>query len=164
MEVTAVSFSMLLGYLERVITRLVDPRSPSNATRYSLKDFVLGAFSAFFMQSESFLEHQRQMNSRCGRDNAQTLFGLEQVPTVEQIRNVLDGIVAQSLFPVNEVDLPSLKRPRLFEGLSNAGRQLICCPRWYGILQFPKDKLFEVARPEPIKMAWSLTIIKLSCQ
>ena len=100
MEVTAVSFSMLLGYLERVITRLVDPRSPSNATRYSLKDFVLGAFSAFFMQSESFLEHQRQMNSRCGRDNAQTLFGLEQVPTVEQIRNVLDGIVAQSLFPV----------------------------------------------------------------
>ncbi len=88
MEITAVSFSMLLGYLEQVITKLVDPRRTSNATRYSLKDMVLGAFSAFFMQSESFLEHQRQMNSRCGRDNAQSLFGLEQIPTVEQIRNV----------------------------------------------------------------------------
>ena len=102
MEITAVSFSMLLGYLEQVITKLVDPRKTSNATRYSLKDLVLGAFSAFFMQSESFLEHQRQMNSRCGRDNAQTLFGLEQIPTVEQIRNVLDGIAPLSLFPVFE--------------------------------------------------------------
>ena len=82
------SFSILLGYLQQVITRLVDPRQTSNATRYSLKDLVLGAFSAFFMQSESFLEHQRQMNSRCGRDNAQSLFGLEGIPTVEQIRNV----------------------------------------------------------------------------
>jgi hypothetical protein len=27
------------------------------------------------MQNESFLEYQRQLNSRCGRDNAQSLFG-----------------------------------------------------------------------------------------
>jgi hypothetical protein len=60
----------------------------------------LAAFSVFFMQCESFLEHQRQMQSRRGKDNAQTLFGLVEIPTMPQIRNILDGIVAEKLFAV----------------------------------------------------------------
>lgn len=102
MELTALSFSALLGYLQQAIAGIVDPRRPSNGTRYSLQDVVLGAFSCFFMQSESFWEHQRQLNSRCGRDNAQTLFGLERIPTVEQMRNLLDGSAARQLFVVFE--------------------------------------------------------------
>jgi hypothetical protein len=102
MELTALSFSALLGYLQQAIAGIVDPRRPSNGTRYSLQDMVLAAFSCFFMQSESFLEHQRQLNSRCGQDNAQTLFGLERIPTVEQMRNLLDGIAARHLFVVFE--------------------------------------------------------------
>ena len=57
-------------------------------------------FSVFFMQCESFLEHQRQMQSRQGQDNAQTLFGLVPVPTMLQIRNILDKVMAQELFAV----------------------------------------------------------------
>lgn len=102
MELTALSFSALLGYLQQAIAGIVDPRRPSNGTRYSLQDVVLGAFSCFFMQSESFLEHQRQLNSRCGRDNAQTLFGLERIPTVEQMSNLLNGSAARHLFVVFE--------------------------------------------------------------
>lgn len=102
MEVAALSFSVLLGHMEAVIEGLVDPRQASNGTRYTLKDLVLRAFSAFFMQSQSFLEHQRQMKSRCGQDNARSRFGIERIPTVEQMRNVLDGIGAQSRFKVFE--------------------------------------------------------------
>jgi hypothetical protein len=94
------SFDSLLGTLNSVIGELGDPRKPSNATSYSVKDAVLGAFSCFFMQSESFLDYQRQLNSRSGRDNAQSLFGLEKIPSVEQIRNILDQLAAQGLFPV----------------------------------------------------------------
>ncbi len=76
------SFDSLLGTLNSAIGELGDPRQPSNATRYSVKDAVLGAFSCFFMQSESFLDYQRQLNSRSGRDNAQSLFGQQfQIPT-----------------------------------------------------------------------------------
>jgi hypothetical protein len=76
MEVIALSFSVLLGYVHNAIAELIDPRQKSNALRYSLKDtvIVLGAFSAFFMQSESFLEYQRQLKSCCGRDNTQAYF------------------------------------------------------------------------------------------
>jgi len=58
------SFLVLLGFLQSAIAQLKDPRQPSNATYYSLKDAFLGAFSVFFMRCESFLEHQRQMHSR----------------------------------------------------------------------------------------------------
>ncbi|WP_254625616.1 ISNCY family transposase [Nostoc sp. TCL240-02] len=101
------SFGVMLGFFQRAIptasfanAEIKDPRLASNATRYSIKDTVLGAFSVFFMQYESFLEHQRQMHSRHGQDNAQNLFGLTQIPTTPQIRNILDEVTAKGLFRV----------------------------------------------------------------
>ena len=63
MSDVGLSFSVLQGMLSGVITQLEDPRKPSNAMTFSLKDIVLGAFSLFYMQCPSFLEHQRQMDS-----------------------------------------------------------------------------------------------------
>ncbi len=57
MEVKDLSFMGLLGYLQVVITSMVDPRRESDATRYSRKDVILGEFTAFFRQNESFLEY-----------------------------------------------------------------------------------------------------------
>lgn len=97
LEDMALSFPVLLEYLDQCISQLRDPRKASNATLYSLRDLVLGAFSAFFMQSESFLEYQRQLQSRCGQDNAQGLFGLEKLASIPQIRNVLDEVEASAM-------------------------------------------------------------------
>ena len=72
MEPYTLSFGVLLGYLHRVMTQIDDPRQASNGMRYRLSDAILAAFSVFFMQCESFLEHQRQMQSRRGKDNAHT--------------------------------------------------------------------------------------------
>ena len=98
MESLPLSFGVLLSYLQRAISEIDAPRQASNGTRYSLSDAILGAFRVFFMQCESFLEHQRQLQSRRGKDNAQSLFGLGQIPTTAQIRNILDGIAAKHLF------------------------------------------------------------------
>lgn len=65
-----------------------------------MRDAVIGAFSCFFVQSESFLDYQRQLNSRSGQDNAQSLFGLTQIPSVEQIRHILDQLTASGLSSV----------------------------------------------------------------
>lgn len=99
-SVSPLRFDSLLAILDGVVETISDPRKASNATRYRLRDALLGAFGCFFMQSDSFLDYQRQLNSRSGRDNAQSLFGLEQIPSVEQIRNILDLIAAQGLFGV----------------------------------------------------------------
>ena len=57
------------------------------------------AFSVFFTQSPSFLQHQRLMKPKKGKDNAQSLFGLEEIPCDNQIRNLLDPIPATTVFP-----------------------------------------------------------------
>ena len=102
MSISPLSLDSMLTRLDGTISSMADPRRPSNGTKYELRDAVLGAFGAFFMQSESFLDYQQQLNSRHGKDNAQSLFGLMQVPSIEQIRNILDPIPASSLSGVFE--------------------------------------------------------------
>jgi len=42
MEVKQLGFMGMLSYFQVVIPGITDPRSASNATRYSLKDAILG--------------------------------------------------------------------------------------------------------------------------
>jgi hypothetical protein len=110
MEPMTLSFGVLIAYLNQAILQMEDPRQTSNATKYSLKDAVLAAFSAFFMQSESFLEYQRYQESRQGKSNARSLFGMMSVPTAPQIRNILDGIPATTLSGVFNRVYQALRR------------------------------------------------------
>jgi hypothetical protein len=119
------NFTDLLGILQAEIEAIEDPRASSNATKYSVADAVLGAFAMFFMQCESFLEHQRQMQSRRGKDNAQTLFGLAQIPTNNQIRNILDGIAAPLLFGVFEWVFAALRRGGHLQGYERINQTLL---------------------------------------
>ena len=80
MEDQRLSFEVMLSYLCRALEGVEDPRQPSHAQRYSLRDLVLGAFSVFYLQCPSFLEHQRQMQIRHGQNNAQRLFGVMAIP------------------------------------------------------------------------------------
>jgi hypothetical protein len=100
MESVSLGFETLMAYLNRAISQMSDPRQSSNAKRYSFQDLILGAFSVFFMQCESFLEHQRYMESHEGHNNAQSLFGISKIPTDPQIRNVLDQTEIEPLFKV----------------------------------------------------------------
>lgn len=78
---------------------LPDHRQPSNNTRYQIADAVKAAFSVFFMQSPSFLAHQRDMHQRKGQDNFATLFGAEKIPSDVQTRNLLDPISPEEFHP-----------------------------------------------------------------
>lgn len=78
---------------------LPDRRAGSN-TRYTMADIGLAAFSVFFMQSPSFLAHQRTLEEGRGRSNAQTLFGMTALPSDNHIRQMLDGAPTDHFDPV----------------------------------------------------------------
>jgi hypothetical protein len=59
---------------------------------YSMVDIGLSAFSLFFMQSESFLSHQRRLEQGHGRSNCHTLFGMKNISTDNFIRLMLDPV------------------------------------------------------------------------
>lgn len=57
----------------------------------------MAAFSVFFTQSPSFLDHQRLMKSNKGKDNAESLFSIKKIPGDNQIRNLLDPVPASNI-------------------------------------------------------------------
>ncbi len=65
-----------------------------------MADFVMAAFAPFFMQSPSFLAHQRHLETAQGRSNCQTLFGMERIPGDSQIRVMLDTIDPSHFLPL----------------------------------------------------------------
>jgi len=93
------SFTVLLQFLENSIQTFPDNRTGKN-TVYALRDAVLSAFSVFFMQCPSFLAHQKAMTSKKGKSNLQTIFNVHKIPTDTHLRNLLDPIPPELLFPV----------------------------------------------------------------
>ena len=65
----------LLSELKEVCAGLEDKRQ-GLGYRYTMTDIGLAAFSVFFMQSPSFLGHQRALAEGHGRSNCQTLLGM----------------------------------------------------------------------------------------
>ena len=79
---------------------LPDVRLPSNATKYEMIDAGLSAFSVCFTQSPSFLDWQTRMQQAHGKNNANSIFGVHQIPSDPQIRNLLDPVPPQTLYPL----------------------------------------------------------------
>ena len=92
-------FDHLVKRFREVVRAFPDRRTGTN-TSYSMEDFGLSAFSVFFTQSASFLAYQRGMEKAKVQSNAQSLFGIQKIPTDNQIRQTLDPVPPQELFPV----------------------------------------------------------------
>ena len=97
-KAATLEISELMQFLRQQLNDLPDLRKPGNNTQYQVEDAVIGAFSVFFTQSPSFLEHQRLMKSSKGKDNAESLFSLSKIPCDNQIRNLLDPVPAATIF------------------------------------------------------------------
>ncbi|MEM8778750.1 MAG: ISNCY family transposase [Cyanobacteria bacterium P01_G01_bin.49] len=91
-----ISPSELIQFLFLQLNNLPDSRIGLN-TSYDIKDMVIAAFSVFFTQCPSFLEHQNLMRKRRGKDNALSLFGLTKIPCDNQVRALLDPIPASKI-------------------------------------------------------------------
>jgi len=63
-------------------------------------DAGMSAFSVFFTQSPSFLDWQTRMQQAEGKNNASSMFGVHKIPSDAQIRNLLDPVPPNMLFPV----------------------------------------------------------------
>ena len=89
----------LIAALRRCCQALPDRRRGKNTT-YPMADFALAGFAAFFMQSPSFLAHQRHLETGHGRSNCETLFGIAKIPGDSQVRAMLDPIEPALLYPM----------------------------------------------------------------
>src|SRR5277367_6632938 len=84
------TFDGMMSMMRRMAQGFIDKRTGKN-TQYHMEDFLLSAFSIFYLQCPSFLAYQQAMESDQGNNNARTLFGIKQIPTDNQTRLMLDG-------------------------------------------------------------------------
>ena len=89
-------FQEMLESLSRSLEGVPEHRTGRN-TQYGISDAGLGAFAVFYIQSPSFLAHQRDMQRKKGQNNAQGLFGVRRIPSDAQIRNLLDPVEPRQL-------------------------------------------------------------------
>ena len=85
------SINRMIKNLKATMQQFPDLRRGKN-TQYEIVDAGMGAFSVFFTQCASFLEHQRNLKRTKGRSNAESLFDLSDIPSDNQIRNLLDPV------------------------------------------------------------------------
>ena len=88
----------LLEALRGCLERFPDKRRGINTT-YGMADVGMAAFSVFFMQSPSFLAHQRQFEQGHARSNCASLFGIAKIPSDNHIRDWLDPATPDLLHP-----------------------------------------------------------------
>jgi len=82
----------LMQHFRKHWSSLPDHRKPNNNQSYTLADGALSAFGVFFMQSPSFLAHQRLLQRNKGRNNTRSLFQVTEIPSDTQIRNLIDPL------------------------------------------------------------------------
>ena len=110
----------LIGALRGCCHSLPDLRQGGD-TRYTMADIGLSAFSLFFLQSPSFLAHQRRLEEGQGRSNCQTLFGLDRIPSDNHIRALLDPVSPDHFHPVFAEVVTELERSGGLEAFRQLG-------------------------------------------
>jgi hypothetical protein len=106
---------------------LADKRQGKNS-HWTMADIGMAAFSAFFMQSPSFLAHQIQLRAGAGhgRSNCETLFGMQSIPSDNHIRDMLDFVEPSSLAGLFDETLAAVERAGALTPLTRLdGRLLI---------------------------------------
>jgi hypothetical protein len=133
----------LIRKLHDTCACLSDKRKGKNV-HYPMADFGMAAFSVFFMQSPSFLAHQRRLaeGPGCGRSNCETLFEMSRIPSDNHVRAMLDPVAPDCFFAVFDVALEALEQSNGLSDFRRLGKRIliafdgteyfcsneICCP------------------------------------
>lgn len=107
----SLTLEAMIALLSTTFTHLPDRRRSDRAD-YSLHDTLMSGFAMMFFQHPSLLAFQRQMKRRRNRCNLETIFGVHNVPSDTQMRDILDGVSVELLRPL---------LPALFAKIRRAG-------------------------------------------
>jgi hypothetical protein len=120
----ALTFSDVVKQLCTTLETFTDRRTGKNSN-YTTTDAGLSAFSVFFMQSPSFLDFQRTMQETQGKNNAQTLFGVFQIPTDNHIRSLLDAVEPAAVYPLFDFIVDGFQCAGVIDSFRTADHRLL---------------------------------------
>ena len=108
---TSLTLEAMVDLVSQTFAPIPDPRDPDRVD-YSLHDTLMSGFAMMFFQYPNLLEFQRKMKQRRHQCNLETIFGVREVPSDSQMREILDGVPVELIRPL---------LPTLFEKIRRAG-------------------------------------------
>ena len=88
----------IIQHIAREFEKLPDSRVQKNL-KYTISDISLSAFAMYYFQNPSWLDFTRKMDTKSGKSNAKSLFGIKNIPSDNHIRDTLDDIKVEKLQP-----------------------------------------------------------------
>ena len=107
----SLTLEAIVDLLATTFVAVDDPRAAEQLS-YPLHDTLMSGFAVMFFQHPSLLQFQRAMAKKRQRCNLQTIFGVQEIPSDTQMREILDGVKPESLRGVF---------PQLWEKVRRAG-------------------------------------------
>lgn len=107
----SLTLEAIVDLLTTTFGTLADGRAAMQL-RYPLHDTLLSGFAVMFFQHPSLLQFQRAMEKKRQRCNVQTIFGVHEIPSDTQMREILDAVKPAALRGV---------LPQLWEKVRRAG-------------------------------------------
>lgn len=95
----SLTFEAFRDLLASAFKQIPDPRDPRRIT-WEMPAVLMSAFALFFFQHPNLLEYQRRMKKKSGRSNLERVFGIENLPSDTQMREILDGAPIEPLLGV----------------------------------------------------------------
>jgi hypothetical protein len=92
----SVTLAAIVKELRTTFAGVADGRVAGQC-RYVLADTLMSGFAMMFFQHPSLLQFQRAMEKKRQRCNLQTIFGVQEVPSDTQMREMLDGVEVEAL-------------------------------------------------------------------
>jgi len=113
-------FDQLIGSIRARLGSFHDRRTGKNK-QYTMEDIGLSAFAVFYTQCPSFLAAQKAMEENKGHSNAQTLFQIEKIPCDNHIRDTLDEVAPEELYPLYDEIFESLREQQVLTAFQTLG-------------------------------------------
>ena len=120
-----ISFDTMVRKLRSTVCSFPDKRKGQN-TQYSIEDIALSGFSVFFTQSPSFLAFQESMQKIKGKNNAESLFEIAKIPSDNHIRDMLDVVPPETVFPLFSFIAETLNAFGHLDAFRSYNNNLLC--------------------------------------
>jgi hypothetical protein len=119
------SFSSLRSGLTSLFRELPDWRQ-AKRVNHTIHDVVMSGFAMMYFQEPSMLQFQESLRNDEGRDNLQTLFGVETIPKDTQMRSVLDELDREQFRPAFKDFTSRLQRGKHLEQYKLSDGSYLC--------------------------------------
>jgi hypothetical protein len=104
---------------------IVDNRQ-QNKCDYSQHDILMSAFACMYFQDPSLLHFQKRLEQSQQRNNLRNIFNVQNIPSNNQLRDVLDDIPSEALAPIFKDFYEKLRRHKHLEDYAILPNVLMC--------------------------------------